>query len=58
LDDLVAKFGLERALPPVPEGRNSKLAWLLGTLLTQTAFGEVDDVVLTDLAAARQARAS
>jgi chromosome segregation ATPase len=55
LADLSARYGLDLMIPEVPVGPDSKAAYLLGTLLTQAAMGEVDATLETDLAAARQA---
>jgi hypothetical protein len=54
----VAKFGLDVAVPGLPVGCSGKLAWLLGTFLTQAALGETDDPVIRDLAAASREVAS
>ena len=58
LEDLVARFGLDVAVPASAEVPDAKVAWLAGMLVAQTAVGEPDDVVIRDLNAARRKQAS
>ena len=58
LEDLVARFGLDVAVPASAEVPDAKVAWLVGMLVAQTAVGEPDDVVIRDLNAARRKQAS
>lgn len=58
LEDLVAHHGLDVAVPRPPKEPDAKVAHLVGLMLSQAAFGEPDDVVVRDLAAARRAKAS
>lgn len=58
LEELVARYGLDIAVPVPPEGADVEVAYLMGVMITQAAYGEVDDIVTRDIVIARRKIAS